>query len=129
MSKTVEERPRTGEPQGIFSMQDAMDKITPPAMREEEDGYNKGLSDGRDMATRERSLSMARFHNALRIMRNIDRDELVKAGVLDDDRSEIGDALWGQFNADASRFFIRLPTPLAEKLWALIESRQPPEAT
>ncbi|MBI1182614.1 MAG: hypothetical protein GC201_18905 [Alphaproteobacteria bacterium] len=62
-----------------------------------------------------------RFHNALRIMINLDRHELVAAGIL-----KHGDHnAWGTFHRDPYRWFIRAPDAQARKLWGLIESRQP----
>lgn len=69
-----------------------------------------------------------RFVNALRIMRNIDRDNLEEASVLDEN--------WGTAEAserDQVRAFLhdpfteamRMPDANLERLWALIESRQP----
>ena len=66
------------------------------------------------------------FHNALRIMRNIEVDELRKAGVIDEN--------WGTRNAShrdqVSAFIanpydeaLRMPDGNFEKLFALIEAR------
>jgi hypothetical protein len=76
------------------------------------------------------ALTFSTFHNALRIMLNIDRDELVKAGVVPDivahpEKHFVADEAWRQFNDSPYRFFIRIPTGQAQALWKLIESRQP----
>lgn len=66
-------------------------------------------------------MTLRAFHNALRILLNIDRDELEAAGVI-----PRGDHnAWGDFRQNPWRFFIRAPDPAAEKLWAMIEARQP----
>ncbi|EHK57667.1 hypothetical protein [Allomesorhizobium alhagi] len=63
-----------------------------------------------------------RFHNGLRILLNLDRIELVDAGVL-----RRGDhAAWETFCGDPYRFFIRVDDAKREALWKLIEARQPP---
>jgi hypothetical protein len=57
---------------------------------------------------------LRRFHNSLRILRNIDQHETgFTAGQ------------WFAFNADPYGFFIRADDETAEKLWRLIEARQP----
>jgi hypothetical protein len=64
-------------------------------------------------------MDLRAFHNRLRIMTSIDRDELVRAGVLPaNDHSA-----WGTFHRDPFRWFIRCDDATAERLWALIESR------
>jgi hypothetical protein len=68
------------------------------------------------------------FHNALRIMRNIEGFELQAAGVLDEN--------WGTPEASSrdqlSAFYenpyaeaLRMPDANFDRLFALIESRQP----
>jgi hypothetical protein len=64
-----------------------------------------------------------RFHNALRIMLNLDRADLDAASVFSKDEA-IAATQWAAFTCDPYRFFIKTPTPIAERLWALIESRQ-----
>jgi hypothetical protein len=62
------------------------------------------------------------FHNRLRILScGFDRDVLVQAGVLEE-HDEIG---WRQFNREPHRFFYKIPTERAKKLWALMEAREP----
>lgn len=66
-------------------------------------------------------MDSARFHNAIRIMWNLDRHHLVEAGVL-----EAGDEeSWRSFRSKPCETAIRLPTERFEKLFKLIESRQP----
>lgn len=62
-----------------------------------------------------------RFHNALRILVNLGQRDLEDAGVID--RSDHDD--WERFARNPYRFFYAISTPRAEKLWALIEKRQP----
>ena len=57
------------------------------------------------------------FHNALRILINIDRHDLVGAGV--------GGHHWPAFRKDPYRWFIAATDADAERVWLLIESRQP----
>lgn len=59
-------------------------------------------------------MNKAEFHNALRILLNLDRDDLP---FLD------GRA-WQRFRTDPFRFFIRADDPTADRLWAAIEARQ-----
>lgn len=59
------------------------------------------------------------FHNRLRILFNIDRDELENAGVI-----EAGDvAAWNTFATDPIKFFLRCNDSTTQKLWTLIEAR------
>ncbi|MCH8839469.1 MAG: hypothetical protein IH831_02085 [Planctomycetes bacterium] len=62
------------------------------------------------------------FHNALRILLNIDKHELVDAGIIN--RGD--DFEWYEFRADPFRWFIKASDPTAEKLWELIQHRQSP---
>ena len=59
------------------------------------------------------------FHNALRILRSIDRDELVNAGILPDNDHNA----WGAFRRDPYGWFIRAPETKSLKLWELIQKR------
>ena len=62
---------------------------------------------------REHPLDFDRFHNALRIMLNLDEHEL-----------ELSRPDWLLYMKDPFRWFVRAPTPEAERIWALIEARQ-----
>jgi hypothetical protein len=67
-------------------------------------------------------MELRAFHNRLRIMIGIDRDELERAGVI-----ARGDHnAWGTFTRDPFRWLIRCDDATAEKLWALIERRAAP---
>jgi hypothetical protein len=66
-------------------------------------------------------LTFAEFHNALRIMLNLDQSDLVQAGVLDA-KDEQG---WRNLSADPFRWFIRTSDARADRFWLLIKSRQP----
>ena len=59
------------------------------------------------------------FHNRLRIMTSIDFDELVDAGVIEDD----DEAEWDAFRKDPYRWFILADDDKARELWLLIERR------
>ena len=62
---------------------------------------------------------IAEFHNALRILLNIDMDQLEDAGVI-----EKGDSkAWFSFRDDPFRWFITAPDTIAAKLWLLVEKR------
>ena len=66
------------------------------------------------------SSEMRRFHNALRILLNIDRDELEEEHVI-----PLGDHnAWGTFHRDPFRWFIRASDDQAERLWTIIQRRQ-----
>ena len=65
-------------------------------------------------------MDIREFHNALRILLNIDRDELEAVGVID----HADHNAWGTFTRDPFRFFIRSDDATADKLWAIIEARQ-----
>ena len=65
-------------------------------------------------------MTFAEFHNALRILTSIDRDELEAAGVIKTNDHNA----WGTFTRDPFRWFIRADDATAAKLWAIIERRQ-----
>ena len=64
--------------------------------------------------------SFGQFHNRLRILKNIDADELVEARVmaLNDVRE------WASFRDNPFQFFIRADDETARRLWALVEKRE-----
>lgn len=62
-----------------------------------------------------------RFQNALRIMRSLDRNELVRAGVISGESM----STWITFRDHPHECAMRLGADRMEKLFALIESRQP----
>lgn len=64
-------------------------------------------------------MDKADFHNRLRVMRSIDRHELVEAGALAPDDL----AGWEAFDKDPYRWFIRAPDAEADRLWSIIERR------
>ena len=66
-------------------------------------------------------MDAAKFQNALRIMWNLDRHELVEAGVFAAD----DDGGWKAFRDAPHNQAIRLDGERFKRLWALIESRQP----
>lgn len=63
-----------------------------------------------------------RFHNALRIMIGIDRDELLQAGI------QLDDSEWCSFKNDPYRWFFMTSDQRAHEFWALIEARQTKKA-
>jgi len=65
------------------------------------------------------STEFRRFHNALRILANLDPSEMIAAGAIDTILE-----FW-RFSDDPYRFFIRADDARAAALWTLIQSRQP----
>jgi hypothetical protein len=63
-------------------------------------------------------MTFERFHNALRILRSIDRWELREAGI------EMTDERWGEFCDEPFFWFISAPDADARKVWAIMEARQ-----
>ena len=63
----------------------------------------------------------ARFINALKIMANIDRDELTAAGL------HVDDTHWPRFTNQPDIWFMKASDADAAKVWQLIEARQPKE--
>lgn len=64
-------------------------------------------------------MQFAEFHNALRIMHSIDLHEIHDAGI------EMNAADWSAFQVSPARWLIRASDNDAEKLWTIIERRQP----
>ncbi len=62
-------------------------------------------------------MSFRQFHNALRILINIDRDDLLQAGIQLDNEE------WHSFRADPYRWFIRASDQHAHELWSIIQER------
>lgn len=63
-----------------------------------------------------------RFHNACRILMNIDKDELENAGIIA--RGAVGGSDWTRFNDEPLIFIAKLGDAQYDALWALIEVRQ-----
>ena len=67
-------------------------------------------------------IRLAEFHNMLRIMVNLDREDLEFAGII-----QRGDHnAWGTFRRDPFRWFIRADDQTARKLFTLIHNRHEP---
>lgn len=66
-------------------------------------------------------MTLAEFHNGLRILTNIDFWALVKAGVLTDDAD--GDAEWTEFRNNPWKWMIYADDDEQAKLWALMVER------
>ncbi len=66
-------------------------------------------------------MTQAEFHNALRVLLNIDADALEKAGVIGDPMNP--SFTWEGFLQEPFRFFIYAPDSVANKLWALMQER------
>lgn len=64
-------------------------------------------------------MTLAEFHNGLRILTGIDFSELVDAGVIEDD----DEAEWAAFRANPHRWLIAADDDQADKLWALMVKR------
>jgi len=78
-------------------------------------------------------LTFAHFHNALRIMRSIDLDELQAVGIFrgakqkpdaDNPGAAFTWAAWCSFRDDPYSYFIRCDDETAQKIWQIIERRQ-----
>lgn len=65
-------------------------------------------------------MTLAEFHNALRILTSIDRHELEAARVI----AQGDNNAWGNFRRDPFRWLIRADDRMAERLWNIIERRQ-----
>lgn len=63
------------------------------------------------------------FHNALRIMWNLDRHDLVERGVIEAD----DESTWKAFRDYPHNTAIRLPDERFDRLFTLIEARQTKE--
>ena len=64
-------------------------------------------------------MTLREFHNALRLILNIDMHELVEAGVIAKDDKQA----WNRFRLNPYRWLIMAPDDAADKLWALMEKR------
>ncbi len=64
-------------------------------------------------------MEYAEFHNALRILRSIDQDELVNAGVLPDRDHNA----WGEFRRNPFMWFVRAPDTISKRLFEIIKER------
>ena len=64
-------------------------------------------------------MELRKFHNALRILLNIDRDE------IESDRSNpITDEQWDHFRSNPFVFFIRCDDATCQQIWDVIVARQ-----
>ncbi len=59
------------------------------------------------------------FHNALRILLNLDACDLIEAGAIEDQVEH------RRFMDDPLMFFVRASDPRAAAIWAAIQKRQP----
>jgi hypothetical protein len=66
------------------------------------------------------------FHHALRIMLNLEREELVAGGVIRGGEEDFPD--WDRYQVNPFRWFIRTDDERAHRLFALIEARLKPAA-
>ncbi|WP_116654388.1 hypothetical protein [Pelagibacterium sediminicola] len=64
-----------------------------------------------------------RFRNMFAILHNLDLWVLEEAGVITPGAN--GGSDWTRFNRDLTTFVLKLPDDRLEKLFALVESRQP----
>ena len=67
-----------------------------------------------------RANEFRRFHNALRIMHNIGRDDLLQAGI------QLDDGQWANFEPNPYRWFFRASDQHAHELWGIIQEGQRP---
>lgn len=64
-------------------------------------------------------MTFVEFHNGLRILHCIDRQELETAGVI-----KRGDHnAWGKFQQNPHRFFIRADDATAATIWTIMQRR------
>lgn len=68
-------------------------------------------------------MTLPEFSNACRILYNIDFSELIAAGVIAED--EYAEDEWRSFLVNPVSWFIRASDDQQEKLFGIIESRQP----
>lgn len=62
------------------------------------------------------------FQNALRVLHNLDFDDLVHAGVMRVDAHRA----WDTFRANPTVWVLRADDDTAEKLWVLVKRRMRP---
>ena len=78
------------------------------------------LPSGDALSAAIRETGFRRWYNDLRIMRGIDKHELVVAGVIGED-----DEVWGRFCDDPYTFAVYLGDAQAVALYRLIDGRRP----
>jgi hypothetical protein len=69
-------------------------------------------------------MEMDIFHNNLRILLNIEFQELVQFKVFNEEDIDVN-SKWTAFQRNPFKFFIRADTESANKIWGLIQARQP----
>lgn len=65
------------------------------------------------------------FRNACAILMNLDLDVLVKAGVIKEGNIDNGGSSWRRLNNEPLMFILKLDDDRLDRLWTLIQSRQP----
>jgi hypothetical protein len=75
-------------------------------------------------------MNFTEFHNALRILLNIDGDQFAKAVIeaqanIPATMRDDPERMWPAFRENPWRWMIKAPTPQAKAIWALVEARQP----
>lgn len=71
-------------------------------------------------------MNFHQFHNAMRVLFNIDADEFLRAVYGIDTRPDENSREWGTwifFRDHPHEWFLRAPTEKAEAIYALIEDR------
>lgn len=63
-----------------------------------------------------------RFINALKILRSIDLHEMTEAGIV------LSDGQWRFFCDAPDRWMMKASDADAERVWAIVQARQPKEA-
>jgi hypothetical protein len=66
-------------------------------------------------------MTLAEFHNGLRILSSIDFHELAAAGAITDDAH--GEVEWEHFRANPWRYFIAAEDDCAAKIWTIVSRR------
>ncbi len=62
------------------------------------------------------------FHNCIRILMNIDKWELVEAGIIKDDSTS--GTCWTRFNNDPLIFIAKLNDDAYDALWDIMKKRE-----
>ncbi|KKK78214.1 hypothetical protein LCGC14_2845800 [marine sediment metagenome] len=67
-------------------------------------------------------MTLREFHNGLRILLNLDLDELATAGAMEHRDFDT----YAEFRTDPFRWFIRASDQRAEAVWSLMQERREP---
>ncbi len=69
-------------------------------------------------------MTFTEFHNALRVLLNIDGDEFLRALWPNEEPNFLmHDEAWEAFDDDPHMWFIKAPDAAARAIWAIVEER------